>query len=116
MADDQGFVGICDKAGPDWEDIRTAHWTVSPPSTSPLTKSSYHHHYSYPLMSNGYCADFSLIFDQGREGAYEFLKRDWVCSSVLPRGELQGQGSRLHKFLQTSSWLNVEGRFLGHPG
>ena len=102
MTDDQGFVGTRDKAGPNWEDIRTAHWTASPPSTSPSTKSSYYHHYYHrPTMSDGYCADFSSIFDQGREGPYQSPKKDRVGSSVLPRGESQGQGSRPSKCLPT---------------
>ena len=59
-------------------------------------------------MSDRYCANFSSIFDNSHEGRLESPVKDQVRSSVFPRGEPQGQGSRLSKCLSTLFLTDVD--------
>jgi len=79
MTDTPNGAGLCVggwvKGVPDWDDIRTAHWTASPPS---FPSSPNHHHQpttNYP-MSFENVVDFQTFFDGGCEGSYSSNKEN----------------------------------------
>jgi len=91
MTDAPGGAGPCvrgwAKGVPDGDDIRSAHWMVTP--IIPIITS--HHYLHQPTMSFENVADFNSFFDGGREGSLSSNKENSV---LRPRGEAQGQGSR----------------------
>jgi len=81
MTDAPGGAGPCvrgwAKGVPDRDDIRSAHWTVTPiipihhQPPPPLPTILFHHNMSYENV-----ADFQEFMDAGREGSYSSNKEN----------------------------------------